>query len=156
METVVELEEREYMSQALYSVEELEQRLKSLRPLFEAHPRVLGVFLFGSYVEGYATKRSDVDLAVLYDGEVDWEAHVDLAAAIEERLPGLKVDVLDARRLPLPLQYRVIKGHIVYERDPDRVSDFIEHVIVRYLDFLPDLQAFYREFDRSMEETYGV
>ncbi len=144
------------MSKAPYSLEELEERLKTLHPVFEARPRVLGVFLFGSYVDGYATERSDVDLAVLYDGKVDWEEHFDLTSAIEEHLPDVKVDVLDARRLPISLQYRVIKGRIIYERDPDRVSDFIEHVIVHYLDFLPDLRTFYREFDHSMEEAYGA
>ena len=123
--------------------------------VLESHPKVLAAFLFGSQVEGYATSQSDVDLAILYDGEIDWREQARLADELEALFGGVKVDVVDARRLPLPLQHRVIRGRIIYERDPDRVSDFIQRVIVRYLDFLPDLRAYQQEFDRAMELAYG-
>ncbi|HHB91182.1 MAG TPA: nucleotidyltransferase domain-containing protein [Anaerolineae bacterium] len=128
--------------------------LEKLAPLFQKHSRVLGVFLFGSHVEGYATPQSDVDLAILYEGEVDWREHARLAEAIAQQLHR-KVDVADARRLPLTLQNRVIRGRIIYEKDPDQVSDFVQRVLVRYFDFQPRLRTFNRDFDQAMEETYG-
>lgn len=140
----------------LESLDSLLERLKMLRPIFESEPRVLAVFLFGSYVDGYATPWSDIDLAVLYDDDVDWREHLQLDIRISEALGTDKVDLLDLRSLPLVLQYRAIAGQVVYERDPARVSDYIQKVIVQYLDFLPDLEAFYREYDLSLETDYGL
>jgi len=138
------------------SLKSLLERLKKLRPIFESEPRVLAVFLFGSYVDGYAMPWSDIDLAVLYDEEVHWREHLRLDVRVSEALGTDEVDFLNLRSLPLSLQYRAVAGRIVYERDPARVSDYIQWVIVRYLDFLPDLEAFYREYDLSLETDYGI
>ena len=133
---------------------ELLQDLKKLQPLFAENPRVLGVFLFGSQVDGYVTSHSDVDMAVLYDGEVNWREHVRLAEAIAKQL-GRKVDLANARHLPLLLQNRVIRGPIIYEKDPDRVSDFIQQVLVRYFDYQPRVESYYHDFEQAMEAAYG-
>jgi len=138
------------------SLKPLLERLKRLRPIFESEPRVLAVFLFGSHVDGYAMPWSDIDLAVLYEGEVHWREHLLLDVRVSAALGTDKVDFLNLRSLPLSLQYRAIAGRIIYERDPARVSDYIQRIIVRYLDFLPDLEAFYREYDLSLETDYGI
>ncbi len=132
------------------------KHLEALRPIFEREPRVLAVFLFGSSANGYATPWSDIDLAVLYDDNVSWREHLQLDIQVSEALGTDKVDLLDMRSLPLPLQHRAISGQIIYERNPTRVSDYIQRIIVQYLDFLPDLEAFYREYDLSLETEYGI
>ncbi len=138
------------------TLESLLERLEGLRPIFESEPRVLAVFLFGSYVDGYAMPWSDIDLAVLYDEEVGWREHLRLDVRVSEALGTNEVDFLNLRSLPLSLQHRAIAGRLIYERDPARVSDYIQWVIVRYLDFLPDEEAFYREYDLSLETDYGI
>lgn len=41
------------------------EQLNQLQKICIDEARLLAVFLFGSYVDGYATARSDVDLAIL-------------------------------------------------------------------------------------------
>ena len=44
---------------------ELNPEMVGLCALFEQDTRILGVFLFGSRLEGYTTPQSDIDLGVV-------------------------------------------------------------------------------------------
>jgi len=138
------------------TLESLLERLEGLRPIFESEPRVLAVFLFGSYVNGYAMPWSDIDLAVLYDEEVGWREHLRLDVRVSEALGTEKVDLLNLRSLPLSLQYRAIAGRIIYERDPAKASDYIARTLVRYYDLQHVLNIYDREFDISLVHDYGI
>ncbi len=45
----------------------------SQKKFFASDPRVLAVFLFGSRADGTATPRSDIDLAVLFEHDLDFK-----------------------------------------------------------------------------------
>ncbi|MBC7227063.1 MAG: nucleotidyltransferase domain-containing protein [Thermoflexales bacterium] len=122
----------------------------------EGFPNVLAAFLFGSQVDGYATPESDIDLAVLFEREPSLQEELDLGVALCEALGTEKVDLVNLNRAHLLLRHRAISGHLLYERDPVRVSDFIEETILRYIDYEPDLRAFYRDYDQTLEEAYGI
>lgn len=49
----------------------LKQKMPALKKLFANDPHVLAVFLFGSQTDGTATARSDIDLAVLFDRDLE-------------------------------------------------------------------------------------
>lgn len=132
------------------------KRLEEFKPIFENDHRVLAVFLYGSHVDGYAMPWSDIDLAVLYDEDVDLWEHLRLDARICRVLGTDNIDWLDLRQLPLTVQHRVIQGRIIYEREPARVSDFIQSTIVRYLDLQPELEAFYQQYDLALETDHGL
>ena len=70
-------------------------------------PALLGMYAFGSQVQGTATGGSDLDLAVLVAGYVDplklWQLSGDLAD-----LAGCPVDLLDLRAASTVMQYQVI------------------------------------------------
>ncbi len=132
-----------------YQLERLVQRLRE-------YPNVLAVFLFGSQVDGYASEESDVDLAVLFERDPSLEEELDLGVAAYEALGTERVDVVNLNRAHLLLRHRAIGGLLIYERDPVRVSDFIEETILRYIDYEPDLRAFYRDYDQALEEAYGI
>lgn len=134
------------------SGEGLERLVERLREF----PNVLAVFLFGSQVDGYATPESDVDLAVLFERDPSLEEELDLGVALCEALGTEKVDLINLNRAHLLLRHRAISGRVLYERDPVRVSDFIEETILRYIDYEPDLRAFYRDYDQALEEAYGI
>lgn len=134
------------------SEEQVERLVRRLRE----YPNVLAVFLFGSQVDGYASPESDVDLAVLFERDPSLEEELDLGVAAEEALGMERVDVVNLNRAQLLLRHRAISGLLIYERDPVRISDFIEDTILRYIDYEPDLRAFYRDYDQALEEAYGI
>lgn len=134
------------------SDEQLERLVQRLRE----YPNVLAVFLFGSQVDGYATPESDVDLAVLFEQDPSLEEELDLGIVAGETLGTERVDVINLNRAHLLLRHRAVGGRLLYERDPIRVSDFIEETILRYIDYEPDLRAFYRDYDQALEEAYGI
>ncbi|WP_376790958.1 nucleotidyltransferase domain-containing protein [Thermoflexus sp.] len=105
---------------------------------------------------GYLSPESDVDLDVLFDRDPSLEEELDVGAAAEEALGMERVDIINPNRAHLLLRYRAIGGLLIYERDPIRASDFIEETIIRYMDYEPDLRAVYRDYDRALEEAYGI
>lgn len=132
------------------------KRLEELKPIFENDHRVLAVFLYGSHVDGYAMPWSDIDLAVLYDEDVDLWEHLRLDARICKALGTDNIDWLDLRQLPLPVQHRVIQGRIIYEREPARVSDFIMQSLIRYYSLRHILDIYDREFSISLVHDYDI
>ncbi len=78
-----------------------------LRLIRDEIPALAAVYAFGSQVTGDANAESDLDLAVLVEGEVDpvtlWNLAGDIAG-----LCGCPVDLLDLRAASTVMQYRVI------------------------------------------------
>lgn len=136
--------------------DELRERLARLWSVFEADLRVVGVFVFGSQVDGYATEQSDIDLAVLFDRPLSLMEEAGFLADLCDAAGLDNLDLVSLNGAPLALQARAIAGALLYERDADRVSDFIEYVTLRYMDLKPMLDEFERQYDLAMEEAYGV
>ncbi len=64
------------------------------RAVEELVPEALGVWVYGSFADGYARRDSDVDIAVLPDWPLDaWDVH-ERATTLAERL-GREVDLVD-------------------------------------------------------------
>lgn len=132
------------------------RQLKQLRQACEAEHSLLAVFLFGSHVEGYATERSDIDLGLLFTEFPDLQDRLALEVRLCQALEREDVDFLLLAEAPLQLRFRAISGQILYERSPDRVSDFMQRTMVAYYDFLPVLKTYEREFAQSLEKDYDI
>lgn len=72
------------------SVEEIKQ---TLCPFFETH-KVLKAIIFGSFARNTATKRSDLDLALVVDTDKRWIERYDEVQGIEHLLGSLHIDML--------------------------------------------------------------
>ena len=131
----------------------LDDRLDQLHLLFENDLRVLAVFAFGSQVDGYATPRSDVDLAILFEGDVPLKEQLTLQVKAAEIL-GKEVDLVSMNRAPLLLRHRALQGRLLFERDPMAVADLIEDTLRRYRDFAPRLQEGRAAYYASLEKDY--
>jgi predicted nucleotidyltransferase len=119
-------------------------------------PIVLAVFLFGSYADGYATEHSDVDLGLLLMGSPGLQERLALEVRLCQALEREDVDFLLLRDAPISLRFRAISGRILYEREPDSVSDFMQRTMVEYYDFQHVLKTYEREFAKSLEHDYGL
>lgn len=127
-----------------------------LRTVLAEEPHVVFAYLFGSMARGRARPSSDVDVAVMLDGE-DGEAlariRADLATAVHPR----RADVVALRGAPVALAYRVRRdGVLLLSRDERAREDHDARAIDRYLDMAPArriLAAGLRQ--RLPEGTYG-
>ncbi len=112
---------------------------------------VAAAYLFGSVARGTAKPRSDVDVAVLYEGDPPADlagSGVELAGDLE-RLLKRTVDVIVLNRAPADLVHRVLRdGHILLDRDRSRRIAFEVQSRNEYFDLLPHLLR-YRKMERE-------
>ncbi len=131
-----------------------------LRPAFHKDPRIAAAYLFGSRATGSVSAQSDIDVAILvFQAEAEGFSLQDemrIEAQLSLMLRTDKVDVVLLNRCPLALAYKVIaEGKLLYEAEPIAAMDFVEGTLIRYFDFAPTLQDFYREYDRSLREEFS-
>ena len=124
----------------------LQEKLNALTPLFDNDQRVLGVWLFGSQSDGTATEQSDIDLAVLFDRELNFDEELAFEVAVSEALKTDDVDVLNLNWANLRMRFRGIAGKLLYERDFVRVADFVEETLIEQRDFYPRAQSMLRDY----------
>ena len=90
---------------------EIEEILKKHKPVLKGKYRVKEIGIFGSYVRGEASEKSDVDILVAFDGTIGWE-FIDLKDFLEEIL-GQEVDLVTANALKPQLRDEILK-EVVY------------------------------------------
>jgi uncharacterized protein len=69
-------------------------------------PKLLGIYAFGSRIQGTATAQSDLDLAVLVAGYAEPLTLWALASDLED-IAGCPVDLLDLRTASTVMQYQI-------------------------------------------------
>lgn len=124
-------------AKVIISIEEIRNRLS---PLFASKGLRL-ILLFGSVVTGKVNKKSDIDLAFLFDKPVDILA---LTNRVIRLLHTDNVDVVDLRRASPLLKFSAVKsGMLIYEREPGMFNEFYSLAFRMYVDTrkLRDAQA---------------
>ena len=119
------------------SIEEIRKRLS---PLFHDEGLRL-VLLFGSAVSGKMHKKSDIDLAFLFDKPVDM---LTLTNRVIRLLHTNNVDVVDLKRASPLLKFSAVKsGMLLYEREAGMFHEFYSLAFRIYVDTkkLRDAQA---------------
>ncbi|MGB9833155.1 nucleotidyltransferase domain-containing protein [Thermodesulfovibrio sp. 3462-1] len=94
------------------------------------YPKLIAVYLFGSYAKGEEKPISDIDIAIiLKDPEKNDEAEIG-------SLYSEKLDVVLFHRLPLHIQYEVFKyGKEIYVKDEEYLLDLKLRILKNYLDY---------------------
>ena len=96
---------------------ELEAETLVCTELQKALPNALGIYAFGSRVQGTANSHSDLDLAVLVAGYADPLQLFEMANQLADKL-GYEVDLLDLRAASTVMQYQVITtGRRLWAKD---------------------------------------
>lgn len=127
----------------------------SVDELLKMDHNILLVYLFGSYVEGYANENSDVDFAVLFRNNIGLWTEMELQSHLSDVISFEKVDVVNLNKVPLKLQFEAIsKGVLIYEANSDATEDYIERVLHLYHDREIRYKMFFEEYDASMKEEY--
>lgn len=109
----------------------------NLQASFKRENRILAAYLFGSYVTGNQTVKSDIDVAVLLSEipEKMLEYYLHLIDEISQVLSG-NVDLVILNTAPPILKHQIIKfGKLVYCRDEKSRIEFEARAEDEYLDF---------------------
>lgn len=119
------------------STKEIRERLD---PLFKNECLRL-VLLFGSLVTGNIHKKSDIDLAFLFDRPIDI---LELTNKVISLLHTDNVDVVDLRHASPLMKFSIAKNSIlIYEKEEGMFNEFYSFAFRVYIDTrkLRDAQA---------------
>lgn len=112
----------------MLGVDEIKSRLA---PVFEAKGLKL-VLVFGSVATGATHKKSDIDIAFLFEGGVDI---LELTNKVIRLLRTDNVDVVDLGRASPLLKFSAAKGcKVIFEKSPGVFSEFYSLAFRRYVD----------------------
>ena len=106
-------------------MENIEPILAKVVEKLKQRPEVLAIYLFGSYVKGYAYEGSDLDIGVMPDnrllkgGEGFYGLQEDLGSHVSDVTGVIKIDLVVIQNAPVTLQNSIICGRLLYSRDDD-------------------------------------
>lgn len=117
--------------------------INKIKSYFSQKPKVVAVYLYGSFTKGTAREDSDIDLAILAEkssisSDLQIEAMSDLGLIL-----GKEVEVQNLNICKTTFAYRVIsEGKIIYEKNPKQRVIFETEIMRRYFDMRPLLDEF--------------
>lgn len=97
---------------AMKTLEEIKQLLKQSKSVLQENYKVTELGIFGSYVRGEQTEKSDVDVLIDYEKAPTLFKLVELRSYLNE-LMGMKVDVVTKKGLKPRIRERVL-SEVVY------------------------------------------
>lgn len=113
---------------------EKEKIKNNLREIIQNKEEVVFAYLHGSFLEN---SFSDIDLAFFVRGIED-VLDYEISASIEiEKKIRIPIDVKVLNHAPLSFKYEVTKGELLFSRDEEIRTGFIEKAWYEYLDFKP-------------------
>ncbi len=137
---------------------DIEPRRAALVKALRRIPGLVAAYLYGSYGTRFQTPLSDVDIALVYrpDAVPDFRKRLEVTAAIIEALRTDDVSVTVLNRSGPVFQFRVLStGRLLVCLDRTALADFVEGVLCRYHDFVPDYDRFNEEYDAALVERYA-
>lgn len=103
----------------------MNHQLRRAARILAEDPRILAVWAFGSVARSEEHPRSDLDLAVLLDQQVNLREELRLRSRVVEELGRDDIDLVVLNHAPPLLRYEAISaGRRLLARDEERVDDF--------------------------------
>lgn len=132
-----------------------ESALKVFRDYFARRDDITAVYLFGSTVKNRERKGSDLDLAILFKGEIcpyeRFQAKLQIANDLETEVKA-DLDIVDLRSADLFFVHQVMKNKLLlFEREiNDRVSFEVKYR-KRFFDLMPLYKEYHRQSRKRLE-----
>jgi hypothetical protein len=95
------------------SLEEIKRKLEALNPILKRNFSVDAIEIFGSYVRGEQTEKSDIDILVTFSepNDVDLFKFIELRLFLKDEL-GIDVDLIEKDTLKPRLKARILEEAI--------------------------------------------
>lgn len=130
----------------------MNEKFAGLEPILR-EAGVIVAYLFGSRARGAQRTGSDVDVAVLVDGDMDLLDRARLAGRLADALEASEVDLVVLDDAPLELRGRIVQeGRLLFSDDEPRRVAFETRTRSEYLDFLPTLEEHTRSYLKRVAE----
>lgn len=136
-----------------------EDVVAEIRNYFAQRNEVVAVYLFGSTAKNRETKKSDLDLAVLFSDGIDqyerFQEKLQIANDLETNI-GTKIDIVDLRSAELFFVHQAMKEKILlYERDLSSRVYFEVMARKYYFDHILTYQQYHRQARKRLREREG-
>ena len=106
---------------------------KAKKIIIQEIPKVLAIYLFGSYATGSQSERSDLDLAVFCDEKLDKEKLFAISHKIAISI-NIEVDLIDLLDASTVFAFQIIhEGKIIYGVDEKKKNFFESKIDSMYL-----------------------
>jgi predicted nucleotidyltransferase len=116
-------------------------------------PNAMGIYAFGSRIQGTANAQSDLDLAILVAGYADPLQLFEIANQLADKL-GYEVDLLDLRAASTVMQHQVITtGRRLWAKDIQ--ADLFDVFVLNEKNALDELRAEQLNEIRETGRVYG-
>lgn len=129
-----------------YIIKKMAINKEKIHELLKNHSVELA-YIFGSFATGGATKRSDIDIAVLLPSLMKKERRFDARLKLMEgfsKIFGKKAEVVILNDTSsLFFKYIIIKeGEKIYQKNEEERIDFENKITGEYFDFAPFLKEY--------------
>jgi predicted nucleotidyltransferase len=129
----------------LFSKEEKDNLVVKLRSLLEGQSAVQFAYLYGSFLDDLPCHDIDVGIYVQGIKETDMTFYgLELGEQFSREVSCL-VDLRVLNNCSVPFLYNVLKGKLIFDRNPDLHAQVFERTVSRYLDMKPLLLRATRE-----------
>jgi uncharacterized protein len=114
--------------------DEDDDRINKLLKYLPAQQDVLVAFVFGSFVSGDITVMSDLDIAILFDGRIDFSRTGCIREELSDLL-GIDVDIVVLNTAAPVIKMQILKkGRLVYVRERRAYNEFFVTAVKEYDD----------------------
>lgn len=133
----------------------VKQIKEAVVPALTKHDRVVAAYIFGSIGTEQATTMSDIDIAILIDGDISLLDELSLSADVAVALEREDVDMVILNSTRNDLQHAIIsEGELILDRAPLKTSDFIEKVLSVHKDYGIYMRTFLSDLKSGLKEDY--
>jgi predicted nucleotidyltransferase len=131
----------------------LGDKLPALLDYFASNESINTVYLFGSFgTPHYVISLSDIDMAVLFGGNIPLMQELKINADISMILQRDDVDVINLNTARVDLGHEILcTGEIIYDKNKIRTADFVEQTLKHYFDYGIPLKRMKEEFIETLK-----
>lgn len=119
---------------------------KKLKNYFKNRKDVVLAIIFGSHGTEYQRVDSDIDFAVLFEKKITLMEEMKMLDELSSLLNFENIDLLNLNKVSVIMKFEALGGKIIYERNPNETSDFMEKVFKTY----GDVAYMINEFDKDV------
>lgn len=131
-----------------------EAKRQAMTDFLAAQSDVVFAYVYGSFANDEATERSDVDIGVFFDPELNIDyikRPMELAVALDDILGSERIDCVALNAAPLGLCFNVVyEGELLVNKNDLILADFEIYTTSKYLD-----RKYYRDrYDQAIREDF--
>ena len=112
----------------------LKNRINKIIKSLKVNPEIIAAWLFGSAHTNRMTKDSDIDIAVLFSKNPDFDFKLDLLTKLQAAANFEKIDLVTLNNASPVLQFEAVSGQLLFTKDKKRCVEFISLVAREYED----------------------